>query len=133
MLKYSSERWVCAAQSLSLGTPTSPRLSVSLRMPITDTLLIAAIVFDSFSTCLVRRCSFNLLVGKCLPQKQGSSMSFTLRLELQSEEQLAFQYRRSVRSHPAIGPFAHGFNVPPTPFRKLRQRPRWHLSVGGLR
>src|ERR1700746_4145761 len=44
MLKCSSERWVCAPQSLSLGTPTSPRLSVSLRMPITDTLLIAAIV-----------------------------------------------------------------------------------------
>jgi hypothetical protein len=36
-------------------------------MPITDTLLIAAIVFDSFSTCLVRRCSCNLLVGERLP------------------------------------------------------------------
>src|ERR1700747_3464318 len=66
MLKCSSERWGCAPQSLSLGTPTSPRLSVSLRTPITDTLLIAAIVFDSFSTCFVRRCSCNLrLVNAC--------------------------------------------------------------------
>src|SRR5271155_2723736 len=31
MLKCSSERWVCAPQSLSAGTSTTPRLSVSLR------------------------------------------------------------------------------------------------------
>src|SRR5271156_5196903 len=34
MLKCSSERWVCAPQSLSAGTSTSPRLSVSLRILI---------------------------------------------------------------------------------------------------
>src|SRR5882762_5546354 len=34
MLKCSSERWVCAPQSLSAGTSTSPRLSVSLRMSV---------------------------------------------------------------------------------------------------
>src|ERR1700733_3938123 len=32
MLKCSSDRCVCAPQSLSLGTSTSPRLSVSFRM-----------------------------------------------------------------------------------------------------
>src|ERR1700722_4539668 len=32
MLKCSSERWVCAPQSLSAGTSTMPRLSVSFRM-----------------------------------------------------------------------------------------------------
>src|SRR6267378_5848286 len=34
MLKCSSERWVCAPQSLSAATSTSPRLSVSLRMSV---------------------------------------------------------------------------------------------------
>src|SRR4029077_4080998 len=43
MLKCSSERWVCAPHSLSLCTSTSPRLSVSLRIPITEILLIAVI------------------------------------------------------------------------------------------
>src|SRR3984957_5762524 len=32
MLKCSSERWVCAPQSLSAGTSTTPRLSVSFLM-----------------------------------------------------------------------------------------------------
>ena len=35
MLKCSSERWVCAPHSLSAGTLTSPRLSVSLRTSAT--------------------------------------------------------------------------------------------------
>src|SRR5215468_7850420 len=39
MLKCSSERWVCAPQSLSAGTSTSPRLSVSLRMSVIFFLL----------------------------------------------------------------------------------------------
>src|ERR1700680_1049839 len=39
MLKCSSERWVCAPQSLSAGTSTSPRLSVSLRMSVISFLL----------------------------------------------------------------------------------------------
>src|SRR5271154_5667076 len=34
MLKCSSDRCVCAPQSLSLGTSTSPRLSVSFRMSL---------------------------------------------------------------------------------------------------
>src|SRR5260370_1249235 len=34
ILKCSSERWVWAPQSLSAGTFTSPRLSVSLRMSV---------------------------------------------------------------------------------------------------
>jgi hypothetical protein len=29
--------------------------------------------------------------------------------------------------------FAHGFNVLTSPFRKLRQYPRWHLPACGLR
>src|SRR6202007_1889344 len=33
MLKCSSERWVCAPHSLSAGTSTTPRLSVSCRVP----------------------------------------------------------------------------------------------------
>src|ERR1700722_11342339 len=33
MLKCSSERWVCAPQSFSAGTSTTPRLSVSCRVP----------------------------------------------------------------------------------------------------
>src|SRR6476661_1144261 len=33
MLKWSSERCVCAPHSTSLGTSTSPRLSVSVRTP----------------------------------------------------------------------------------------------------
>src|SRR5579864_4303490 len=45
MLKCSSDRCVCAPHSLVLGTSTSPRLSVSLRTPITATLLIALISF----------------------------------------------------------------------------------------
>src|SRR5208282_211217 len=39
MLKCSSERWVWAPQSLSAGTSTSPRLSVSLRMSVMSILL----------------------------------------------------------------------------------------------
>src|SRR5215469_15469099 len=39
MLKCSSERWVCAPQSLSAGTFTSPRLSVSLRNSVISFLL----------------------------------------------------------------------------------------------
>src|SRR3981081_3926017 len=34
MLKCSSERWVCAPQSLSAGTSTPPRLSISFRMSL---------------------------------------------------------------------------------------------------
>src|SRR5260370_36730272 len=34
MLKCSRERWVCAPHSLSAGTSTSPRLSVSLRKSV---------------------------------------------------------------------------------------------------
>src|SRR5215471_16162655 len=34
MLKCSSERWVCAPHSLSAGTSTTPRLSVSLRISV---------------------------------------------------------------------------------------------------
>src|ERR1700757_1112064 len=48
MLKCSSDRCVCAPHSLLLGTSTSPRLSVSLRIPITFTLLIALITFSLF-------------------------------------------------------------------------------------
>src|SRR5258708_814215 len=49
MLKCSSDRCVCAPHSLLLGTSTSPRLSVSLRTPITFTLLMALIGFSPFS------------------------------------------------------------------------------------
>src|SRR5262245_24127579 len=41
MLKCSSDRCVCAPQSLSAGTSTSPRLSVSLRMAVMTRLLCA--------------------------------------------------------------------------------------------
>src|SRR5215471_4847252 len=34
MLKCSSERWVCAPHSLSAGTSTTPRLSVSFLMAV---------------------------------------------------------------------------------------------------
>src|SRR5260370_7827970 len=54
MVKGLSERWVCATDSLSIGTSTSPRLSVSLRIPITEILLIAVIAFFSFPNCFVR-------------------------------------------------------------------------------
>src|SRR5713101_102112 len=40
MLKCSSERCVCAPQSLSAGTFTSPRLSVSLRISVILFLLL---------------------------------------------------------------------------------------------
>src|ERR1700756_3375380 len=40
MLKCSSERWVCAPQSLSAGTSTLPRLSDSTRMSVTVLLRI---------------------------------------------------------------------------------------------
>src|SRR5262245_34521431 len=40
MLKCSSERCVCAPQSFSAGTSTSPRLSVSLRMSVMVHLLL---------------------------------------------------------------------------------------------
>src|SRR5271163_2028565 len=40
MLKCSSERCVCAPHSLSLGTSTLPRLSVSVRMPITGVSIV---------------------------------------------------------------------------------------------
>ena len=36
MLKCSSERWVCAPHSLSSGTSTTPRLSLSFRIPVID-------------------------------------------------------------------------------------------------
>src|SRR5215831_17577235 len=39
MLKCSSDRCVCAPQSLSAGTSTSPRLSVSLRVAVMGCLL----------------------------------------------------------------------------------------------
>src|ERR1700722_1412154 len=39
MLKCSSERWVCAPQSLSEGTSTTPRLSVSFLMSVIGLLL----------------------------------------------------------------------------------------------
>src|SRR6478736_3383554 len=39
MLKCSSDRCVCAPQSLSAGTLTSPRLSVSLRTSVTAHLI----------------------------------------------------------------------------------------------
>src|SRR5260370_41672490 len=39
MLKCSIERWVCAPQSLSAGTSTAPRLSVSFRMSAMGGLL----------------------------------------------------------------------------------------------
>src|SRR5215472_2061901 len=39
MLKCSSERWVCAPQSLSAGTSTTPRLSVSFLISGMGTLL----------------------------------------------------------------------------------------------
>src|SRR5579863_8084676 len=41
ILKCSSERCVCAPQSLSAGTSTSPRLSVSLRVSVILSLLSA--------------------------------------------------------------------------------------------
>ena len=44
MLKCSSERWVCAPHSLSAGTSTSPRLSVSLLMAIIGSLLALSVV-----------------------------------------------------------------------------------------
>src|SRR5262249_6610013 len=40
MLKCSSDRCVCAPQSLSAGTSTSPRLSVSLRAFVIARLLV---------------------------------------------------------------------------------------------
>src|SRR5258708_33528184 len=40
MLKCSSDRWVCAPHSLSAGTLTSPRLSVSLRTSATRHLFV---------------------------------------------------------------------------------------------
>src|SRR5216683_1851212 len=40
MLKCSSDRCVCAPHSLSAGTFTSPRLSVSLRMSVTAHLTL---------------------------------------------------------------------------------------------
>src|SRR5919197_1092729 len=39
MLKCSSERWVCAPHSLSAGTSTTPRLSLSFRMSAMGLLL----------------------------------------------------------------------------------------------
>ena len=45
MLKCSSERCVCAPHSLSLGTSTLPRLSVSVRMPITGASIVILMAF----------------------------------------------------------------------------------------
>src|SRR4029450_7751960 len=39
MLKCSSERWVCAPHSLSAGTSTTPRLSLSFRVSAMGSLL----------------------------------------------------------------------------------------------
>src|SRR5215472_17276280 len=41
MLKCSSERWVCAPHSLSAGTSTTPRLSLSFRVSAMGSLLDA--------------------------------------------------------------------------------------------
>src|SRR5262249_383113 len=65
MLKCSSERWVCAPQSLSAGTSTSPRLSVSLRMSVIFFLLSTgayagtseAVHADLFSASIFRPCA----------------------------------------------------------------------------
>ena len=43
MLKCSSDRWVCAPHSLSAGTSTSPRLSVSFRICTEFSSLISLI------------------------------------------------------------------------------------------
>src|SRR5580698_913203 len=45
MLKCSSERCVWAPHSLSLGTLTLPRLSVSVRTPITGASIVVLIAF----------------------------------------------------------------------------------------
>src|SRR5689334_8055556 len=52
MLKCSSERWVWAPHSLSAGTLTSPRLSVSLRTSATEHLFCYR--RDSSTTSVVR-------------------------------------------------------------------------------
>jgi hypothetical protein len=48
----------CAPHSLSLGTSTSPRLSVSFRTPITFPLLIAFTVFFFWKLLLIATFSF---------------------------------------------------------------------------
>src|SRR5262249_11752426 len=52
MLKCSSERWVCAPQSLSAGTSTTPRLSVSRRMLL---IMISPYLWSKFHFVLNRR------------------------------------------------------------------------------
>src|SRR5260370_40643443 len=56
MLKCSSDRWVCAPQSLSAGTLTSPRLSISLRM----LLIKSRLVFCFYSAIQILRFNINL-------------------------------------------------------------------------
>src|SRR5260370_39352406 len=70
MLKCSSDRCVCAPHSLSLGTSTSPRLSVSLRTLITFTLLIAFIVFSFWKLLCNRNIQFFEYVLR-LPTMEG--------------------------------------------------------------
>src|SRR5271170_5896709 len=55
MLKCSSERWVCAPHSLSAGTLTMPRLSLSCLMPAMAILSLRSLLI-AWATARRRRC-----------------------------------------------------------------------------
>src|SRR5215469_8625935 len=63
MLKCSSERWVCAPQSLSAGTSTTPRLSVSLLMSGMGTLPFSKWVHTASAPTACRRDGLHLVGG----------------------------------------------------------------------
>src|SRR5258708_16475520 len=77
MLKCSSDRWVCAPHSLSAGTFTSPRLSVSLRTSATAHLtLICGTLCSSSSPPLGGEEHERLLVRRPGTQRLDGSVTF---------------------------------------------------------
>src|SRR5258708_17136320 len=77
MLKCSSDRWVCAPHSLSAGTFTSPRLSVSLRTSATAHLtLICGTLCSSSSPPLGGEEHERLLVRRPGAQRLDGSVTF---------------------------------------------------------
>src|SRR5258708_33332895 len=101
MLKCSSDRWVCAPHSLSAGTFTSPRLSVSLRTSATAHLtLICGTLCSSSSPPLGGEEHERLLVRRPGTQRFYGSVTF---LVVETPPLAGFGRLRLLARHRRVG------------------------------
>src|SRR5580692_7908150 len=128
MLKCSSDRCVCAPHSLALGTSTSPRLSVSLRKPVTHILLIALIVLSSQK--LLFFASQPVLLSN-YPLPCFDSFRLVGRNSI-TRNRVFLLPRRLGKKYPFCGSRNHALDAPTTVARRFHQRRR-HTSTASER